>query len=77
MIIDLAMFGQKADDTLSMAHSYMGNVGNQAADPWERVPRIGAGHGTDLQTSIYIECYDIQADLFSFVNNYKSQYNTW
>jgi hypothetical protein len=43
--IDLAMFGQKADDTLSMAHSYMGNVGNQAADPWERVPRIGAGHG--------------------------------
>lgn len=43
--IDLAMFGQKADDTLSMAHSYMGNVGNQAADPWERVPRIGTGHG--------------------------------
>ncbi|XP_052065401.1 uncharacterized protein LOC127705183 isoform X7 [Mytilus californianus] len=43
--IDLAMFGQKADDTLSMAHSYMGNIGNQAAaEPWERVPRIGAIH---------------------------------
>ncbi|XP_076114861.1 uncharacterized protein LOC143082833 isoform X27 [Mytilus galloprovincialis] len=43
--IDLAMFGQKADDTLSMTHSYMGNTGNQAAgEPWERVPRIGAIH---------------------------------
>ena len=35
---DVSMYGSdKADDTVSMAHSYM------SPDPWDRVPRLGAG----------------------------------